>query len=98
MIEKMNRKSEDEADYEEEGPEEHENKDEIEEEELNGDNSPQDDVRAVARGGVGVTHAPPPSFFPNFCDYNCFIGKRFRPIVYTSCFHHTEINYLDLAR
>ena len=59
--------SEDEADYEEEGPEEHENKDEIEEEELNGDNSPQDDVRVVARGGVGVTHTPPaPSFFPNF--------------------------------
>ena len=84
MIEKMNRKSEDEADYEEEGPEEHENKDEIEEEELNGDNSPQEDVRAVARGGVGVTHVPPPppSFFPNFCDYNCFIGKRFRPSLY----------------
>ena len=56
--------SEDEADYEEEGPEEHENKDEIEEEELNGDNSPQDDVTVVARGGVGVTHAPPPQFFP----------------------------------
>ena len=58
------KESEDEADYEEEGPEEHENKDEIEEEELNWDNSPQDDVRVVAMGGVRWPMPPLPQFFP----------------------------------
>ena len=75
MIEKMNRNpSEDEADYEEEGPEEHENKDEIEEEwELlkKMETILHRTMSGSEQGeGTGWLIPPPPIFSPNFCGYS----------------------------